>query len=151
VIAACHPPDPVADEMKEGPHMSKAMHRFLTVALALTVLVGRPAISSAHENAGREFSLAISAAAANLLYTPAKVIVAIAGMAVGGLTGVLTGDTRAQYGVLVPAASGTYALTPAHLEGREPIEFFGTEYADRPSTYESATETGQIYEAQYSR
>lgn len=132
--------------------MSKSISRLLTVALALTVLVGRPVSARANENGGREFGLAISAAAANLVYTPAKVVVAIAGMAVGGLTGLLAGgDTRAQYGVLVPAASGTYMLTPAHLEGREPIEFFGTDYADRPSTYESASETGGIYEAQYSR
>jgi hypothetical protein len=89
-----------------------------------------------------------------LLYTPAKVIVAVGGLTLGGLTGLLTGgDTRSAYAVWVPVATGTYFLTPSHLDGSEPIEFFGTsDYADTPSTSAAAAmEAGAIYEAEYSR
>ena len=118
----------------------------LLVALAFT----RPA-SAATGDPGAEFGLAIGAAAGSLLYTPAKLIVAVSGLAVGGLVGVLTGgDIRAAYGVWVPAASGTYMLHSSHLDGTEPIEFFGTDYADRPSKAGGGLEGHGLYEAQYS-
>ena len=71
-------------------------------------------------------------------------------LALGSLTGALTGgDVRAAYALWVPAASGTYLLTPAHLEGTVPIEFFGSDYADQPSTAATAVEGGGIYDIQY--
>jgi len=51
----------------------------------------------------------------------------------------------------VPAASGTYLLTPAHLEGTVPIEFFGSDYADQVSGSSTTGEGSGIYDAQYSR
>jgi hypothetical protein len=60
------------------------------------------------------------------------------------------GDVRSAYAIWVPAASGTYFLTAANFEGSEPIEFIGSDYADRPSPGSSAAEAGGIYEAQYS-
>lgn len=126
------------------------MKRTVSIAAVLaTLLLGRPAPSRATENQGQEFSLAIAAAAADLLYTPAKVLTAAVGLPIGGLVGVLTGgDTRAAYAVWVPMASGTYFLTTYNLEGSEPIEFFGSDYADRPSTSSEADVTG-IYRAEY--
>ena len=126
------------------------MRRTLALAVLAMLVFGRPGAARAHHD--REFGLAIGAAASDLVYTPAKVIVAIGGLALGGITGLLTGgNTRAAYAVWVPAASGTFVLTPAHLEGAEPIEFFGSDYADRPSTGSGVTEGRGIYEAQYSR
>jgi hypothetical protein len=127
------------------------MRTILTVLLLAAFVLGRPAIGRT-ESPGAEFGLAVGAAASNLLYTPAKVTVAVAGLAIGAVTGILTGgDLRSAYAVWVPAASGTYHLKPAHLEGTEPIEFFGCDYADRPSTVAPAAEAGGIYDAQYSR
>jgi hypothetical protein len=120
-------------------------------ALVLALVVGRPVAGRA-ASPGTEFAMALGAAGANLLYTPAKVVVAVGGLVVGALTGVLTaGDTRAAYAIWVPAASGTYVLRPANLDGSEPIAFFGNDYADTPSTLSAAPEAGGIYEAQYSR
>ena len=126
------------------------MRRTSIVAiLAAALVVGRPVPGRA-ASPGQEFGMAITATFANLLYTPAKVAVAVVGLAVGGITGVLTGgDTRSAYAIWVPAASGTYILRVANLEGTEPIEFFGTDYADTPSTGQAAAEAGGIYEAQY--
>jgi hypothetical protein len=35
----------------------------------------------------------------------------------------------------VPTAGGTYFLTADMMDGREPIEFFGSDYADRPGRF----------------
>jgi len=126
------------------------MRRVLVVVVLGILLLGRPVPGRAQP--GAEFGLAIGAAAANLVYTPVKVITAFGGLALGGMTGLLTGgDVRAAYAVWVPAASGTFMLTPNNLDGTEPIEFFGSDYADRPSKGAAVTEARGIYEAQYSR
>ena len=126
------------------------MRRALVVIVLATLVIGRPVPARAHHDV--EFGLAMEAAALNIVYTPAKFLTAIGGLALGGLTGLLTGgDTRAAYAVWAPTASGTFMLTPAHLEGKRPIEFFGSDYADRPSDASGPVEGRGIYEAQYSR
>jgi len=123
----------------------------IVVTLVAALVLGRP-VPGRTASPGAEFGMAIGAAAANLLYTPAKVAVAAVGLAVGGVTGVLTGgDVRSVYAIWVPAASGTYLLRAANLDGTEPIEFFGSDYADTPAIVSGAAESGGIYEAQYSR
>jgi hypothetical protein len=127
------------------------MRRVLGILVLATFVLGRPVTGRA-QSQGQEFGLAVGAAAGNLLYFPAKVLVAIGGGALGGLTGLLTGgDVRAAYAVWVPAASGTYLLTPANLEGRVPLEFFGSDYADQPSQAIGSGEAAGIYEMEYSR
>jgi hypothetical protein len=127
------------------------MQRLLIILMFTAVVLGRPVSARAHDQPGADFGLAIGAAASNLLYTPAKVVMATAGLAVGAVTGMLTGgDVRSAYAIWVPAASGTYFLTAANLEGTEPIEFMGSDYADRPSPGSAAAEAGGIYESQYS-
>jgi len=121
-----------------------------TLALALLV-VGRPAVGRAGYSPGEEFGLAVGAAASNLVYAPAKTIVALVGLPVGALTGFfMLGDTRAAYAVWVPTVGGTYFLRPANLDGSEPIEFFGSDYADTPSTAASVVEFSDVYNAMYS-
>ena len=125
------------------------MRRLLVALLLVGVVLGRPAPLRAH-CAVAELGLAVGAAAGNLVYLPVKTVVAISGLALGALTGVLTGgDVRAAYAVWVPAASGTYLLTPAHLEGTVPIEFFGSDYADQSSRAAGAAEGAGIYDIQY--
>ena len=99
-----------------------------------------------------QFGLAVGAASLNLFYTPAKLLVAGAGLAFGSVVGLLNGgDVRSAYAVWVPAAGGTFMLKPGHLDGTEPVRFFGRDYADRASSAGSVAEAGGIYEAQYSR
>jgi hypothetical protein len=57
------------------------------------------------------------------------------------------GDTRSAYAIWVPAAGGSYTITTGHLAGTEEFEFWGSDYADQPSTLAT---TGAIYDAQYS-
>jgi hypothetical protein len=122
----------------------------LLIASFLTVLVlCRPAPASATQSPAAEAGMGLAAAGLNLVYLPAKVIVAIGGGAVGGVVGLLTGgDVRAAYGIWVPTGSGSYFVRPAHLEGTEQLEFFGSDYADRPSP-QRGTEGYTFYEAMY--
>ena len=127
----------------------ETMRRLTTATLALvlaSVLHSRPA-GAVHSQAG-EAGLALGAAAANLVYLPVKTLVAVGGLGVGALTGLLTGgDTRAAYALWVPTTGGTFLLTPGNFDGTRPIEFFGSDYADRPST--NARDSSIAYRALY--
>jgi hypothetical protein len=127
--------------------------RSLGIVIVLATVMLRPVAGRATEyTPASEFGLGVGAAASNLIYTPVKVTMAVGGLVVGAVAGFLTGgDTRSAYAVWVPAASGTYLLTPSHLDGTEPIEFFGSDYADTPSTAFSTEEMGGIYDVQYAR
>lgn len=123
------------------------MRIVVTVLLAAALVAGRPAFAETR-GAGAEAGLALGAAFGNLVYLPAKTMVAFLGLPVGAFAGIFTGgSTRAAYAIWVPTASGTWALTPEHLDGTRPIEFFGTDYADRASTAPNAH--GTIYDALY--
>lgn len=117
--------------------------------LAAALLVGPPRAGHAHGGAA-DAGLALGSAALNVVYTPCKVLVVAGGLIAGGLVGLLTGgDTRAAYALWVPAAGGTYMVTPSHLDGSQPLEFFGADYADRPSPMTRTLESSSIYEAFY--
>ena len=124
------------------------MRRLTISALVLvTALQTRPAGAAVHTQAG-EAGFALAAAAANLVYVPAKVLVAVGGLGLGGLVGFLTGgDMRAAYALWVPAAGGTFMLRPSHVEGTRPIEFFGSDYVDQPSR--NPGDTSIVYRSLY--
>ncbi|HSV08286.1 MAG TPA: hypothetical protein VLI07_17365 [Candidatus Binatus sp.] len=126
--------------------------RKLVVGLTVAALVlgrGIPSQAQPHSG-GEEAGLAISATVLNVLYLPAKIVVAIPGFILGGLAGFTTGgDTRAAYALWVPTLSGTWLLRPANIEGSEPIQFFGTEYADTPSSQPSRSDGGVVYDGLY--
>jgi hypothetical protein len=99
---------------------------------------------------GEEAGFALLAAWGNVLYVPAKTIACAVSMPVGALAGWLSGgDERSAYAIWVPMAGGTWFLTPAHLEGREPIAFFGDDYADRPSTASPGANSALTYQSLY--
>jgi hypothetical protein len=123
------------------------MRRFVA-ALALGALVlGQAAPGHARTQAS-EVGNALAAAGINLVYIPTKLVLATMGLVAGGVVGVLTaGDTRSAYALWVPTATGSWVVTPSNLEGREPLEFFGSDYTDKPSP--AARRYGS-YEAAYS-
>jgi hypothetical protein len=125
----------------------------LGVALAVSLAVAHPvaAGSTRTRTQGEEAGYAIAAAALNLVYLPVKTVVAVGGLALGAFTGLMTGgDTRAAYAIWVPAASGTFLLTPAHIEERKKIEFFGADYGDRPNK-NMPSDRSTVYDALYVR
>ena len=104
------------------------MRRASITLLLMAFLACGPARAQ-DRDPGREFGLAGASAAANLLYTPPKLLTALIGLPLGAITGVCTGwNVRSMYAVWVPTVTGTYFVTPAHLEGTRSIEFFGSHY-----------------------
>lgn len=84
-----------------------------------------------HEEPGPGASLGwgMAAVGTNLFYMPGKMIYALAGGFVGLLAwGVTAGNTDVAMGILQPALSGTWAVTPEMLRGEEPIMFIGPSY-----------------------
>ena len=64
--------------------------------------------------------------ALTLLYFPVKAVYAGLGGIVGGIAYVFQGgDKEAAQAVWTPTIKGTYVITPEHLEGRKPVQFFG--------------------------
>ena len=103
--------------------------RRASINLLLMAFLACGPVRAQDRDPGREFGLAGASVAANLLYTPPKLLTALIGLPLGALTGVCTGlNVRSMYAVWVPTVTGTYFVTPAHLEGTRPIEFFGSHY-----------------------
>ena len=124
--------------------------RRILVGVILAALLAVPAAPARAETAGAEAGYAVLAGLANLGYGPAKLLMAVGGLAAGAVVSVLTaGNERAAYALWVPTASGTYFLTPDNISGRQPIDFIGTDYADKPSTIGAVGDRTRIYDAMY--
>jgi hypothetical protein len=118
----------------------------VTATLVVALLGARPAGATQGEEAGR----AVAAAALNAFYVPVKAVMAVVGLATGSLVGLASGgDVRAAYAIWVPTASGTWFFTPAEVEGSREVEFFGSDYADRPSGLGIGEPGRASYDAMY--
>ena len=124
------------------------MRRIIAAAvlLGLVASAGPVRATSQGEEAGR----AVASVGMNIFYVPAKAVMAVLGLLAGGLVGVTTGgDERAAYAVWVPVSSGTWFVTPDHVDGSKPIEFFGSDYSDMPSDLGLSDPGRSSYEAMY--
>ena len=91
-------------------------------ALAL-VLQTNPARADTGAN---EAGLGVASAVASLIYGPVKVVYSLLGVVFGGFAyGLSGGDSNVMAAVATPAIRGDYVITPMHLRGERPIEFFG--------------------------
>jgi hypothetical protein len=89
----------------------------------------------------------VLATGANLFYTPLKFAIALLAMPAGGFAGAASGgDARTAYAIWVPALGGTFFLTAANMEGTEPIEFWGSDYADQPLPQRKGQEETLIFD-----
>ena len=125
------------------------MMRRLTAAALLIALVAtaRPATAVTQ---GEEAGRAVASIGLNIIYVPAKAVMALVGLVTGGLVGLATGgNERAAYAIWVPTASGTWFVTPDQVDGSAPIEFFGSDYADRPSDLGLSEPGRSSYDAMY--
>jgi len=119
----------------------------VTAVLFGLVATGRPAAANTQvEEAGR----ALASVGMNIFWLPAKAIMAAVGLAAGSVVGLATGgDERSAYALWVPLASGTWFVTPDQVDGTRPIEWFGSDYADRPSDLLPGEPGRAAYEAGY--
>lgn len=93
------------------------------LALVAALAAARPARAGYLEDAGWGSLTVLS----NVVYMPAKLCYATLGGLTGGLAFALTGgDLQTAETVWVTTMGGTYVITPAMLQGQEPIAFSGT-------------------------
>ncbi len=113
--------------------MTRFHWRAALVAGALAVaLLASPAAASEAAEAG----IGAGAAFSTLLYSPIKVVYSVLGTVFGGIAwGLSGGDRDVMDAVITPAVLGDYVVTPSHLRGERPLEFFGrrAEYREPPS------------------
>jgi hypothetical protein len=98
-----------------------------TVALVVALGTAAPARADFLEDAGWGGLTVLT----NVLYMPAKLVYATVGGITGGVVYAVTvGDLDAAEKVWVMSLGGTYVVTPAMLQGAEPIAFVGTPTAN---------------------
>ncbi len=92
----------------------------------------RAPIDSEHTPSG--IGMQAGSALATIAYFPFKAVTAIAGGVVGGLGYLFSGGSQsAANAVWEPSVYGTYIITPDHLAGRKPVQFFGTTQGQPPT------------------
>lgn len=101
---------------------SLALLGFVLVVAASPGLAQAQSQDNTWENGG----LGAASALCSLLYGPVKVAWAISGLIVGGLAYPLSGgDADIMMKVINTSVRGDYVVTPSHLRGDRPLEFFG--------------------------
>jgi len=74
------------------------------------------------ENGG----LGAASAICSLVYGPVKVATAVLGLVIGGLSYPLSGgDGEVTMRIINTSVRGDYVVTPSHLRGERPLEFWG--------------------------
>lgn len=97
----------------------------IAAVAAFVLQVAPPALADDAATA-REIGIGVASGAATLLYCPVKLAYSAVGAVVGGLAyGLSGGDSDVAWAVLTPAVRGDYYVTPDHLRGEKPLEFFG--------------------------
>ena len=111
---------------------------------AVLVLATSPGIARAEEPTYENAGLGAASALSTLIYGPIKVASAITGLIVGGLSYPLSGgDSDVMMKVINTSVRGDYVVTPAHLRGEQPLEFWG--HAPAEEAYGSSPEESDGY------
>jgi len=105
----------------------------MAIAALLAASLGAGAARANDEKAqplDSDAGMGIAAGLASLVYTPAKVLYAIGGGVAAGLAYLASaGNQDVTEPILTPSVRGDYVVTPEHLRGQRPLEFFGREPA----------------------
>jgi hypothetical protein len=110
-------------------HLSRGVA--LAAALAIAVAASPARAGEAKQPVDSDAGMGIAAGLASLVYAPAKVIYAIGGGVAAGLAYVVSaGNKDVTEPILTPSVRGDYVITPEHLRGEKPLEFFGREPGD---------------------
>lgn len=109
------------------------MRRFLLVAVAALMLatfaVRSVEAAEQNPNPATAFGWGMAAVGTNLGYIPAKFLYAVGGSLVSLIAwGVSAGNSDVALGILQPALTGTWVVTPEMLKGDEPILYVGPSY-----------------------
>jgi type IV secretory pathway VirB2 component (pilin) len=97
------------------------------VVAALVVAVGLQLTPlAAHASEATNVGLGAASALSNVVYGPAKLILATIGTITAGLGYAVTaGDTDVARTIFFSSVKGDYVIVPDHLTGKRPLEFIG--------------------------
>ena len=82
-----------------------------------------PQLERAPVHPAERAGVSLAAALLNAVYFPARLVLTIVTAELGGYTGMMTGGDRQAAGAVWDATDGQGFITPAMLEGREPMRF----------------------------
>jgi hypothetical protein len=92
---------------------------------------------------GKTAGLGVGSVLCSLVYGPLKLVYAGLGAVVaGGAWALAGGDAQVASPILNAAVRGDYVITPAHLEGRQPVEFVGRDPSQQSLAHGSAFDEG---------
>jgi hypothetical protein len=101
--------------------------------LALVLILCLATAATPAQANGNETAKNVGAGVASLVYTPLKLVFATTGTVVSGLAFLMTGfDGDVARPIFYSSVQGDYVITPAHLDGRRPVEFVGRDPRDEP-------------------
>jgi hypothetical protein len=96
------------------------------LALATSFATLPACADDASSSVDSEAGIGVAAVLVSLVYTPAKLLYAVGGGAVAGMAYLASaGDQDVTEPILTPSLRGDYVVTPEHLRGEKPLEFFG--------------------------
>ena len=99
----------------------------LTAVLFIELTVAAKAFPT-EKSSVTEFGLGAGSVLVTIFYTPVKLTYATLGLLTGSAAYVITGGSSTVANrIFTPSLRGTYLITPKHLKGAEPVEFFGKE------------------------
>lgn len=108
--------------------MQIAKRRLVVLLAFVFVVATSPGLAQAQQQEATWENGGLGAAAAlcSLIYGPVKVATAVLGLVVGGLSYPLSGgDADVTMRVINTSVRGDYVVTPSHLRGERPLEFWG--------------------------
>jgi len=106
----------------------KSNTRARIAALAFAIAIGlAPAAVQADDDATfGDAGIGAGSALSSLVYGPVKIAFAVTGMVIGPFAWALSGgDSDVMWRVIDTSVRGDYVVTPSHLRGEQPLEFFG--------------------------
>jgi hypothetical protein len=84
----------------------------------------REVVVEEYHSAGAEWGMGVASTILSIFYTPVRLTVGVAGAALGGVEGWLTGgDLRTARSMWRPTVEGDYFIRPDHLDRTEHYEF----------------------------
>jgi hypothetical protein len=84
----------------------------------------REVVVEEYHSAGAEWGMGVASTVLSIFYTPVRLTVGVAGAALGGVEGWLTGgDLRTARSMWRPTVEGDYFIRPDHLDRTERYEF----------------------------
>ena len=105
-----------------------AVRRSALFAALILAVAAAPTAALAEQDSGlsNEAGIGALSALSTLLYGPVKLTYATLGLMIGGAAwGLSGGDPQVLDSVVTAAVRGDYVVTPEHLRGEKPLEFFG--------------------------